>query len=62
MTVDWRISGEFLLWITACYLATIGKEIAPKIPRALPEEESASVGDDGKSVEAVVKTESAMDA
>lgn len=34
---------------------------APKIPRALPEEKPASIGDDGTSVEAVVNTESVKD-
>ena len=37
----------------------IGKEIAPKVPRALPEEKPASIGGDGKSVKAVVNTDSA---
>ena len=57
----WSEDIRGILALDHCWLVTIGKEIAPKIPRVLPEEKPASVGDDGKSVEAVVNTESAKD-
>ena len=56
-------SGDIrgILTLDHCWLVTIGTEIAPKISRALLEEKPASVGDDGKSVKAVVNMESAKD-
>ena len=46
--------------ICHCWLVTIGKEIAPKAPRALPEEQPASVAG-GTLVKAVINTDSAKD-
>ena len=50
MTAGQRICGKFLLWTTA--------EVAPKIPRALPPEETlASIGGDGTLVKAGIGKE-----
>ena len=47
-----------ILALGHCWLGTIGKEIAPKIPRALPPEETlVSIGGDVTLVKAVVNPE-----
>ena len=57
----WSEDIRGILALDHCWLVTIGKEIAPKPPWALPEERPASVIGDIVLAEAVINTESAKD-
>ena len=58
----WSEDIRGILALDHCWLVTIGKEIAPKTPQALPEEKPAEVSGEIVLVEAVVNTKSAKDA